>query len=497
MKKILCFVLVLMMIVPLFAVPVNAKGYTLSVPKTVNAHNLNSYGLRTLNVYETTTAPAIDGEVGEGEYPGPDNGMADSVSVKGETNDGYFNHGLWMSSHSAGNMNGYSGQQDFTGYTSERDVPQAVETYLTYDNDYLYFAIVYRHMPEQIAAQVSGRGGSMVFDTRTNFVQSSNAFEAHGSVAWNRYNIAITNAALKNQDNRIASDVYIYNATSSTKSGRQIRQIIDGKDTTNYIEYYVDARGTAWGGTDGKSTVYKRGENNHYGIVVLEDTYTDENGNVRCFWDLTIEGRQPLGDILRISDVEYEDGTPLDYVPEWGVWGSSLRYYSSATVMNVTPNGTEVTIGYDEPIIAQTMLPARGMAYTDLNSRVGTYQFHNTLSNAFATASGVTTDSKISFLMNPVHFLGLYDDGSFDVDYFYGSEVSNTSTVATSSTRATRRKNPNLQEFDGSAARVIGVSSRASSATGDNTLPVIILSVVMVACAAGVVTMLLLNRKKR
>lgn len=497
MKKILCIVLTIVMLASLLAVPTGAKGYTLSVPKTVNAHNLNSYGLRTLNVYETATPPTIDGAVGEGEYPGPDNGMADSVSVKGETEDGYYNHGLWMSSHSSGNWNGYSGSQDFTGFTSENDVPKAVETYLTYDQEFLYYAIVYRHMPGQRTALVSGRTGSMVFDTRVNFMQSSNPAEVAGSVAWNRFNILISTAA--DADTTTAGTAYVYNAYSSTRSGRQIRQVLDGKDSTYYIGYYVAADGTAWGG-DGsgldQSNLYKDGKNTRYNVTVLDDTFVDEKGGERHYWDMTVEGRMPLGDVLRISDVVYDDGSPIDYVPEWGAWGTSLRIYSSSTVESVAPNGTEVTITYDEPIVIQTALPLAGMAYTAANSRVANFEFHGTAQSAFATASGSVT-SGLNVLFNPVHFLGVYDDGAFDMDTFYGSGVDSSSSIATSSTRATRRRNPNMQEFDGSRARVIGVSSRASSATGDEAIWIVLAVSAMVLCAAGVVTVVLLNKKKK
>ncbi len=501
MKKILCILLTVIMVASLFAVPANARGYTLSVPKTVNAHNLNSYGLKTLNVYETATEPTIDGRIGEGEYPGPNGGMADSVSVAGASNDGYYNHGLWMSSHSAGNQNGYSGNLDFTGYTSPNDVPHAVETYLTYDSSYLYFAIVYRHIPAQFAAKVSGRNASLVFDTRAGFMQSSNPVEAHSSVAMNRFNVTASSAlsASNNAGDKGAAvnTAYVYNASASTKFGRQIRQILNGKDTTHYISYYVDPQGTAWGSTAGTSDAYKRVENTCYHIDVLDDSFVDEKGVTRAYWDLTFEGRQPLGDILRISDVEYEDGTPIDYMPEWGTWGTCLRYYSSARVKSTAPNGTEVVLAYDEAIMAQTMLPASGMAYTGVNSRVGKYEFHNTVQSAFASASGTSVTSGFSYLANPVHFLGFYDDGGFDMDAFYGSGTGSAVSIATSTTRATRRKNPALQEFDGSVSRVIGVASRASTNTGDHAGLTIALTVVMVVCAGGAVAAILLGKKRK
>ncbi|MBQ3865553.1 MAG: hypothetical protein II776_01530 [Clostridia bacterium] len=489
MKRLVCILLTVVMLAALAAVPAEAKGYTLSIPKTVSPHNLNSYGLKTLNVYRTETPPTLDGEIGkvavewddEGnptkysyEYPG---GPADSVTLKGETEDGFYSHGLWMTSHGAGNMNSFSGNNDFTGYTSEQDVPTQVDTYLTYDEEYFYFAVVYHHFPAQTSA--------FLLDTRVNFMQTENICEACSSMAWTRYNLAASATS------HTPTNAYAYSASDSVRSGRTIRRIADGRDVTRYLDYYVDKNGTAWGSTSGSAAPYFRAENTYYKIEVLDEKFTDEAGKTRAFWTLTFEGRQPLGDVLRICDVEYEDGTPIDYVPEWGVWGSDLKMFSSATVTGVAPNGTDITIKYGESVFAQTMLPAGGVGWTGANSRVANFEFNNTVSAAVSSSflGGV------SYLINPVHFLGDYQE--FDADYFYGSGVDSSSSVATSSTRATRRKNPNLQEFNGASARVIGVATRAASATGDEVIWTIGLIAAMVLCAAGAVAVVLINRKKR
>ena len=491
MKKLVCVLLTAVLLASLLAVPSGAAGYTLSIPKTVSPHNLNSYGLKTLNVYRTDKAPVIDGKVREAvawdeegtpteyayDYPGPNGGMVDSVSVTGETDDGFYSHGLWMGSHGAGNKNSFSGNLDFTGYTSSNDVPTQVDTYLTYDEEYLYFAVVYHHFPAQTSA--------FLLDTRVNFMQSENIAEVASTMAWTRYNLNATATAHK------PSNAYAYSASDSVRSGRQIRSITSKSDITRYLDYYVDDRGTAWGSTSGTAAPYTRAENTYYNIEVLDDTFVDGKGNVRNFWTLTFEGRQPLGDILRICDVEYEDGTPIDYVPEWGAWGTNLKMFSTADCSGIAPNGTEIVIKYDQPIFAQTMLPAGGMGWTGANSRVSTFTFNNTVSSAVST----NFIGGVSYLLNPVHFLGDYTE--FDADAFYGSGVDSSSTVATSSTRATRRKNPTLSEFDGQSARVIGVATRASSATGGESIWLILAIAAMAVCAGGAVTMILVNQKKR
>ena len=74
MKRIVTLLLAVLMLAALFAVPASARGYTLSIPSSVSSHNLEAYGLHTLEVFSTETPPTIDGKVGTGEYPGPHNG---------------------------------------------------------------------------------------------------------------------------------------------------------------------------------------------------------------------------------------------------------------------------------------------------------------------------------------------------------------------------------------------------------------------------------------
>ena len=114
MKKIVTLLMATTMLISLFAVPASARGYTLSIPSTVSTHNLEAYGLHTMNVYSTEIPPTIDGKVGVGEYPGPNNGCSLS-SVPGDN--------LWMSSsnEAGAHQNGWQGRYDFTDYVLEED----------------------------------------------------------------------------------------------------------------------------------------------------------------------------------------------------------------------------------------------------------------------------------------------------------------------------------------------------------------------------------------
>ena len=137
MKRVAAILLALMMLSAVFCVPASARGYTLSIPNSVSSHNLEAYGLHTLDVYEAETVPTIDGYVDTNEYPGPNGGCSLSA-VPGDN--------LWMSSYrSMGakdeSQNSYYGRCDFTDYVLEEDKPDYINNYLTYDVEYLYFAV--------------------------------------------------------------------------------------------------------------------------------------------------------------------------------------------------------------------------------------------------------------------------------------------------------------------------------------------------------------------
>ena len=470
MKKVVAILLAAITLFAVFCVPASARGYTLSIPKTVSSHNLEAYGVHTMNVFETEVPPTIDGEIGVGEYPGPNNGCALS-SVPGD--------GLWMSAYylktTTDDQNGFYGRFDFNDYVLEQDKPDYINSYLTYDDQFLYFGVT-ATIPairfttatdtEVVYGGVARREPYWWLDTFVNFMQTDNIAAAH-------YNSrAQTKYTLYKYDS--------YNTAYNVSFGARTLMLIDDVNVKHYISQsisgnYVDAEtGITW-----NATTYKRAENFFYKVTVLENNK----------WFVTFEGRQPLGDVLRITDVEYEDGSPIDYVPEWGVWGAVLRLQSSGNISKTAPNGTEVQLYRDDVIYAQTMLPAYGAARTGTNSVLNGYLFHNTVSNAVAATHG----QAVNYLENPVHYLGKYDE-TFSYGATY-SQVAGT-VLASTTTRLTRTRAAVLTSgVRGVNYRVIGVATSAASATGDNVTWTVILSVVMLLCAAAVVVIVFMKKR--
>ena len=192
MKKILALLLAMITVAALFAVPASARGYTLSISSSVSSHNLEAYGLHTMEVYKTDVAPAIDGKVGTGEYPGPNNGCALS-STPGDN--------LWMTSYPevGAHQNNYFGRQDFTDYVLQEDIPEYMNSYLTYDDEYFYFAVTttipaVRFTETTDNETVNGgskrRNNYWWVDTFINFMQTKNVSSCnYNSVAQTRYNL--------------------------------------------------------------------------------------------------------------------------------------------------------------------------------------------------------------------------------------------------------------------------------------------------------------------
>lgn len=483
MKRIVTLLLAVLTVVSLFAVPAAARGYTLSIPASVSTHNLEAYGLHTMNVFSTTVAPTIDGKVGTGEYPGPNNGCSLS-SVPGDN--------LWMSSYNefGKHQNGYQGRYDFTDYVLEEDKPEYINTYLTYDNEFLYFAVTTTIPAIRNTDATDGEivdGGSnrrskyWWIDTFINFMQSDNISQGnYNSVAQTRYNL------YKYDYFNTAMTV-----TINDTSGYRRVTLIDPVKKTNYereyLSYWTDPKtGTIWNGT-----TYKKAENFYYQVTVLD------NGK----WAITFEGRYALGDVLRITDIEYADGKTLSHVPEWGSWGFNMRLQSTGNVKSTTPSGTEIEIYRDDVIYAQTMLPAFGAARTQMDSTVGGYLFHNTVSAAVSSNHGLS----VYYLCNPVHYLGKYNPKIHN-------NLGNNQDVAplsTTTTRLTRTRTPALTSGvrgvnnrvigvaipNGEAKPFVGVATSSARPTGDSLTMTFVLSGVMLLCAAGAASVLLMKKR--
>ncbi|MBQ3075966.1 MAG: hypothetical protein IJC26_07845 [Clostridia bacterium] len=470
MKRIVTLLLAVLMLAALFAVPASARGYTLSIPSSVSSHNLEAYGLHTLEVFSTETPPTIDGKVGTGEYPGPHNGCA--LSSKPGDN-------LWMSSYNTAgaHQNGYYGRWDFTDYVLKEDIPEYINTYLTYDDEFLYFAVT-TTIPA--IRNTDGTDGDLVangdarrskywwVDTFINFMQTDNVSACnYNSVAQTRYNL------YKYDYFNTAMTVTI-NETSGYRRVILPNPSKPSNFTRTYLPYWTDEKtGVIW-----NPTTYKKAENFFYQVTVLD------NGK----WAVTFEGRYALGDVLRITDVEYDDGTPLNKVPEWGSWGFNMRLQSTGNVKSTAPNGTEVEIYRDDVIYAQTMLPAYGAARTSANSKIGEYLFHNTVSSAVSSGHGLS----VYYLANPVHYLGKYNPAV----HGNGEGQISVSPIGTTTTRLTRTRTPALTSgLRGVHYRVIGVATSSASATGDSLTLTFVLSGVMLLCAAGAVSVLLMKKR--
>lgn len=469
MKRVVACLLAVITLLALFCVPVSARGYTLSIPKTVSSHNLEAYGLHTMDVYEADKVPTIDGRVDTNEYPGPNGGC--SLSAGPGDN-------MWMSSYyiksNSDDQNGYYGSYDFTEYVLEEDKPDYIKSYLTYDEEYFYFAVTTVIPKIRITTTTDnekGKGAVAIrepnwwLETFVNFMQTNNIASGH-------YNSrAQTKYQLYKHDHYTTA----YNVVFPARTARLLEsQTANKAVTVNYSNWIDEEFGITWDGT-----TYKRAENFSYQVTVLGDDK----------WKVTFEGRQPLGDVLRITDVEYEDGTPIDYVPEWGAWGVNLRLQSSGNIDSVAPDGSDVSLKRDDVIYAQTMRPAQGAARTGKNSSLNGYLFNNTISAAVSSGHGAA----VNYLMNPVHFLGKYDE-SFNYDGVYSQATG--STIVATTTRVTRNRAPVLTSgVRGVNYRVIGVATSAASATGDSITLTVVLSAVMLLCAMTAVTVVLMRKR--
>lgn len=454
MKRIVSALLAVVTVVSLLTVAASATGLILAVPETVSAHNLEAFGLHTMNVYSTEIPPTIDGVVGTGEYPGPNNGCSLSAGP-GEN--------LWMSAHSLG-TDGYGSYYDINGLTAEEDVPAYIKSYLTYDNEYFYFAV------SAVVNSLEDCGRpSLYFNVRNSFSQNDNLVVSatNYSQAWMRYFVTpeVGSGAVLDCDpypTSYSRNITLYNGSSySTIS-------------YSYTEPYVDEDGLTW-----NEKTYRRAENSSYKISALSDGR----------WSITLEARQPLGDILRVTDVEYSDGTPIDYVPEWGSWGVTMQLVSSVNKTSILPNGEEYILLENETIHAQTMFPAFGMAYTGMYSRVGDLTFTNTMKDAVLASMR----KEVYFLTNPVHFLGTYDP-TFD----YDNNASQSPSSLTYTSRITRPRNTVLTSgLRGINNRVVGAATNASGATGDDITVTVVLAVVMLLLAAAAVLLVVMKKRSR
>lgn len=479
MKRTVSILLAVMMLVSVFTIPAAARGYTLSVPnKKEIAHNLESFGLHTLNVYSTLTPPTIDGNISTGEYPGP----YDGCSLSSVIGDNLFIVPSCAGSY-AGDQKGYNGRTNITDFVHDDDKPKYIDNYLTYDDEYFYFGISTVIPAIRTTTKASGEANydDLDFDgkghelrysywhlyTFVNFMQSEDIAQVNNTQCWMRYRL------YKGQK---------YSSPQSVKLTERKLCIYDESlakyVTTDYGDSpYIDPEGVNWNGT-----TYKAPANFTYQVEVIKSSKKDAQDQ----WAVTFEGRMPLGDVLRFTDVEYEDGTPIDYVPGWGSWGCTVSYQAGHDYTSYTPNGTKIEIERNDVLYAQTGLPARGYGEYTVGAHVGGYLFSNTIQNA----TGVS-----DIVNNPVRFLGIYDPNYVYEDIYRQPEGD---PIVSTTTRVTRTKSPKLTSgIRGVNNRVVGVATTAASATGDSTTLTVVLSVAMVLCAAGAVAVVAMRKRSR
>ncbi len=481
MKRTVSILLAVLMLVSVFSIPAAARGSTLSVPKTELAHNLEAFGLHTMNVYATVTPPAIDGVISSGEYPGPNNGC----SLSAVPGDNMFIIPATGASV-GGDQNGYLGRTDISDFVEDTDKPEYINSYLTYDDTYFYFGVTTYVHAIRNTSQSSGetenydemlvpgstraiRNGYWEFWSQINFIQSEDVEQVNNTQCWTRYRLYKgANYTSPNSVSLSERDLCIYDEETS-------------KYVTTALGGYIDPDGVNW-----NATTYKSASNFTYQVTVDEaDPKAKENG-ATDMWGITFEGRMPLGDVLRFTDVEYDDGTPIDYVPGWGSWGCAFSYPLDKSKSEYTPNGTLINKKRNDVVYAQTGLPARGYGEYNVGSYVAGFLFNNTLDNALGADRIVN---------NPVRFLGSYDP-NYDYDAIYSQPAGEPMFSTTS--RVTRTRSPMLTSgVRGVNNRVVGVATTAASATGDSTTLTVVLSVVMILCAAGAVTVVAMRKRSR
>lgn len=481
MKRAIAILLSALMLASLLAVSAGARGYTLSLPKDMDQHNLEAYGLHTMNVYryddyfenpeDNAAAPVIDGIITSGEYPGPNDGCVSSNTV---------GDGLWIGSHGNGNVNSYTGREDWTTLVDPADYPPYLNMYMTYDDDFVYIAIdTVFNAPANAAPDT---GGTFVLDIRNNFMQTSD-FPANYSQNWTRYNISKTvpSAKYTMEDNSLLPhavpySVVIYSSDngSSTTTGRIIRQF--DQEQKKWVQitlpYAYDSAGTRL-----DNDYYKNCA--HYTVEVLN--VENDSGEAVQMWHLQFECKQPLADVLRITDVEYDDGSPLDYVPEWGAIGVNIRYRALHETTDVELN---------RRLYIQTMLPTGGVGYTAANSTISGVLFSNTMNAASSNTFGIATNH----VLCPVHFLGYYD-AEVDYEDTYYQPVN---TVAKLTTRVTRTRTPVLTSgVRGVNGRVVAVATNASDRTPDDLPIVLVTAGVVLLMAASAAAIFFMKKRAR
>ena len=474
MKRVLSILLAVLMLASLLTVTSGARGYTLTIPETVSAHNLEAYGLHTMNVFSTSTPTTVDGVISEGEYPGPNNGRALS-STPGDN--------LWMNAyyHAPGSegtaQTSYYPECDWTEYVDKRDMPDYINSYLTYDDEYLYYAVstvIPAIRPTTDNAEGASRAAQWFMEVRCNFMQSDNLAISQGGNSSSFVNTRYTLYKALEYDGEGNPVAQVAQSVAQPRKVFTLYQ--DDKFVSTTLPTYVDAIGQSW-----NSNIYKRAENFSYKVTILENNK----------WGVVFEGRLPLGDVLRLTDVEYDDGTPIDYVPEWGCWGTDLRLQAYYGKTSTLPNGSEVVIRPEDVLYAQTFLPTGGAANSAVNSTVAGYLLNNTISAAVTSIHGKGSVGN-TFWMNPVHFLGVYDS---TFDYADNYSVPTDTVMGSTTSRVTRTRGALTSGVRGINNRVVAVATKAAVATGDDLTLTIVCSVAMILCAAAAVTVIIMKKR--
>ena len=307
MKKIVCFLLasLLLMSVMGFSAYANMVDGLSSeyIQNTTNAYDLQAYGVHTFTSYKVDVAPAIDGYLSVGEYPG----LSDSAKL---------GDGLWFS-------NGTS-KQDYSSMSTRIDGYEniVVNTYLAYDNTYAYIA-------EEVVSDKAIITSTESY-VRYGLNQSSLIPEAYSRLQ-NQYKYTVSGDTLTN--GTVSGDRYCY----------ELRNGLESKKGT--LGGYTDGDGTKW-----DKNTYKVAENN-------SASKTENNGIITYVFEYRI----PLADIAFSAFGAFDEAKTAELIAS----GQFFGFYQFCLKVNSKPAYVTTSLpgGANMPAYSgDNSIPAKGLS---------------------------------------------------------------------------------------------------------------------------------------